>query len=29
LIFSQLKGKEVSFTEKVLAAVGDGWIADI
>jgi hypothetical protein len=28
-IFSELRGKEVSFTGKVLTAVGDGWIADI
>jgi hypothetical protein len=27
-IFSELRGK-VSFTAKVLAADGDGWIADI
>jgi hypothetical protein len=29
LIFTQLRGKEVSFNAKVLAAVGDGWTADI
>jgi hypothetical protein len=28
-IFSELRGKEVSFTAKVLAVDGDGWIADV
>jgi hypothetical protein len=28
-IFRQLRGNEVSLTAKVLAAAGDGWIADI
>jgi hypothetical protein len=29
ILILELRGKEVSFTAKVLAAVGDGWIADI
>jgi hypothetical protein len=28
-IFTELMGNEVSFTAKVLAAVGDGWTADV
>jgi hypothetical protein len=28
-IFTELRGKEVSFTAKVLAAAGDGWAYDI
>jgi hypothetical protein len=28
-LFTELRGKEVSFTAKVLAVVGDGWTADI
>jgi hypothetical protein len=28
-IFTELRGKEVSFTANVLAAAGDGWTADI
>jgi hypothetical protein len=29
ITFTELRGNEVSFTAKVLAAVGDGWTSDI
>jgi hypothetical protein len=28
-VFTEFRGKEVTFTAKVLFAVGDGWTADI
>jgi hypothetical protein len=28
-IFTEIRGKEISFTADLLAAVGDGWSADI